>query len=59
VGCGVEPAYGKAIRSALLGLDGWDSLLIGKMQAFKYENYACDYPTRAEPDSDEYEETKN
>lgn len=54
MGCGVEPAYRKVIRSALLSSDGWDSLLLGKVQAFEYENCASDYPIRAEPGTDEY-----
>jgi hypothetical protein len=42
VACGVEPAYRKAIRSALLSSDGWASLLLGNVQAFEYENCASD-----------------
>jgi hypothetical protein len=42
VGVGVEPAYRKVIRLAPLSSDGWDSLLLGKVQAFEYENCASD-----------------
>jgi hypothetical protein len=42
VGCGVEPAYRKVIRLAPLSSDGWDSLLLGKVQAFEYEKCASD-----------------
>jgi len=42
VACGVQPAYRKAIRSALLSSDGWASLPLGNVQAIEYENCASD-----------------